>query len=44
MELNLMITLIAGIATVLIPTILSIRDMGLKSLGSWEGYDGNNNL
>jgi len=39
-----MITLIAGIATVLIPTILSLREMGLKSLGSWKGYDGNNSL
>lgn len=39
-----MITLIAGITTVLIPTIMSIREIGIKSLGSWEGYDGNNNL
>ena len=39
-----MITLIAGIVTVLIPTIFSIREIGLKSLGSWKGYDGNNNL
>jgi len=39
-----MIILIGGIVSVLIPTMLGIRLIGLKSLGSWKEYDGNNNL
>ena len=44
MEHNLMIALIAGAVAILIPTMLGIRLIGLKSLGSWQEYDGNNNL